>query len=184
MLRSTAMEAEGDNRSSGYTVAYDRDEIQFPVYLLLTLGAALLLFAAFAEQSFVLFLLSVTAGSFAYYSYPLLEIGKTRLAANQDGLFIEGLGLLAWRTIDGVDIVEIVVRANAYKELEISLSQPLAVSLLKDDRHTPLHRRLMRRPFYLRPGRKVRVPLEIFDRPAEEIFGSLKRIWNYNRGRV
>ena len=33
-------------------------------------------------------------------------------------------------------------------------------------------------------GRKVRVPLEIFDRPAEEIFGSLKRIWNYNRGRV
>ena len=96
-----------------------------------------------------------------------------------------GLGLLAWRTIDSrVDIVEIVVRANAYKELEISLSQPLAVSLLKDDRHTPLHRRLMRRPFYLRPGRKVRVPLEIFDRPAEEIFGSLKRLWNYYRGRV
>lgn len=183
MLRATAMEAEGDNRFSGYTVAYDRDEIQFPVYVLLTLGAALL-FAAVAEQSFVLFLLSLIAGSFAYYSYPLLEIGKTRLAANQDGLFIEGLGLLAWRTIDGVDIVEIVVRANAYKELEISLSQPLAVSLLKDDRLTPLHRRLMRRPFYLRPGRKVRVPLEIFDRPAEEIFGSLKRIWNYNRGRV
>ena len=160
MLRATAMEAEGDNRFSGYTVAYDRDEIQFPVYVLLTLGAALL-FAAVAEQSFVLFLLSVSDGSFAYYSYPLLEIGKTRLAANQDGLFIEGLGLLAWRTIDGVDIVEIVVRANAYKELEISLSRPLAVSLLKEDRHTPLHRRLMRTPFYLRPGRKVRVSLEI-----------------------
>ena len=67
MLRATAMEAEGDNRFSGYTVAYDRDEIQFPVYVLLTLGAALL-FAAVVEQSFVLFLLSVIAGSFAYYS--------------------------------------------------------------------------------------------------------------------
>ena len=60
MLRATAMEAEGDNRFSGYTVAYDRDEIQFPVYVLLTVGAALL-FAAVAEHRRQLCLLQLSS---------------------------------------------------------------------------------------------------------------------------
>ena len=182
MLRAIIMETESDNRFGGYTVSYDREEIQFPVYVSLILGAALL-FAAVAKESFVLLLLSLVVVGFVFHNYPLLETGKIRLAANQDGLFIDGLGLLAWKAIDDIDIVDVVVRANAYKELEISLSRPLALSLLEDGRNAPLLRRLMRKPYYLR-RRNVRVPLEVFDQPAEEIFGSLKRKWNYNRGRI
>jgi hypothetical protein len=181
MLRAATVKAGSDNRFNGYTVAYDRDEIQFPVWILMILGAALL-YAALANGSVLLLLASGLVGCFVFYSFPLLETGKTRLAANPDGLFIEGLGRLTWRDVAAIDVVEVSVRGSIYSEAEISLSEPLAVSLLEDDREIPLHRRLMRKPFYLRSGPKIRVPLDVFDHEPDDIINSLTRIWFHYRG--
>ena len=183
MLRAAAMKAERDDRFDGYTVAYDRDEIQFPVWILMMLGAAVL-YVSLAKASVILFLLSGLIGCFAFYSFPLLETGKTRLAANPDGLFIEGLGLLAWRAVAAIDVAEVIVRGSVYTEAEISLSEPLTIALLDDDRKMAPHRWFMRKPFYLRSGPKVRVPLDIFDRAPDDIINSLTRIWVHNRGRA
>ncbi len=183
MLRAAAMKAESDARFSGYRIAYDRDEIQFPVWILMILGAALL-YASLAKGSLMLLLLTGLIGCFVFHSFPLLETGKTRLAANPEGLFIEGLGRLAWRSVAAIDVVEVLVRGSVYSEAEISLSEPLAVALLEDDRKMALHRRLMRKPFYLRSGPKVRVPLDIFDHEPDDIINSLTRIWFHNKGRL
>jgi hypothetical protein len=183
MLRAAAMNAERDYRFDGYTVAYDRDEIQFPVWILMILGAALL-YVSLAKASFILLLVSGLIGCFAFYSFPLLETGKTRLAANPDGLFIEGLGRVAWRAVAAIDVAEVMVRGSVYTEAEISLSEPLTTALLDDDRKMAPHRRFMRKPFYLKSGPKIRVPLDIFDRAPDDIISSLTRIWVYNRGRA
>ncbi len=177
------MKAGSADRFNGYTIAYDRDEIQFPVWILMILGAALL-YASLANGSVMLLLASGLIGCFVFHSFPLLETGKPRLAANPDGLFIEGLGRLAWRDVAAIDVVDVSVRGSVYSEAEISLSEPLAVALLEDDREIPLHRRLMRKPFYLRSGPKIRVPLNVFDHEPDEIVNSLMRIWFHNRGRL
>jgi hypothetical protein len=182
MLRAAAMKAESNDRFNGYTIAYDRDEIQFPVWILMILGAALL-YASLATGSVILLLLSGLIGCFAFHSFPLLETGKTRLAANPDGLFIEGLGRLAWPAVAAIDVAEVIVRGSIYKEAEVSLSEPLAIALLDDDRKMAMYRRLMRKPFYLRAGPKIRVPLDIFDQEPDDIINSLMRIWVHNRGR-
>jgi hypothetical protein len=182
MLRAATVKAGSDDRFTGYTIAYDRDEIQFPVWILIILGAALL-FAALANGSVLLLLGSGLVGCFVFYSFPLLETGKTRLAANPDGLFIEGLGRLTWRDVAAIDVVEVSVRGSIYSEAEISLSGPLAIAPLEDDRKIPWHRRLMRKPFYLRSGPKIRVPLDVFDHEPDDIIKSLTRIWFHYRGR-
>jgi hypothetical protein len=146
------------------------------------LGAALL-YASLANGSVMLLLASGLIGCFVFYSFPLLETGKPRLAANPDGLVIEGLGRLAWRDVAAIDVVDVSVRGSIYSEAEISLFEPLAVSLLEDDRKIPWHRRLMRKPFYLRSGPKIRVPLDVFDHEPDDIINSLTRIWFHNRGR-
>jgi len=182
MLRAAVIRLDSDQPFNGFVVAYESDELQFPVWVLLIL-TAMLFYASIAEGSAVLMLLSLFPGCFAFHNLPLLETGKTRLAANQDCLFIDGLGRIGWRFINSISLAEIVVRGSAYKEADIALAAPLATALLEDARGMPLHRRLMRKPFYLKSGRTIRVPLEIFDRPPEHIIASLLRIWLHNRGK-
>ncbi|WP_156150846.1 hypothetical protein [Hyphomicrobium sp. 99] len=183
MLRAAVMTAESDDYRNRYTVAYDREEIQFPVWILMIFGGVFF-YASVAKGSVTYLLMSAVFASLAYYSYPLLETGRVRLAADRDGLFIEGLGHFAWRAIGAIDAVELVVRGNVYTEAEISLLEPLAIALGRDAPKVPLRRRLMRKPFYLTSRSKVRVPLDIFDRTPEDIIGSLRRIWLFNRGRA
>jgi hypothetical protein len=145
--------------------------------------AALLVYASIAEGSAVLMFLGLFPGCFAFHNFPLLETGKTRLAANQDSLFIDGLGRIGWRFVKSISLAEIVVRGSAYSEADIALDAPLATALVDDGRNMKFYRRLMRKPFYLKSSRIIRVPLEIFDRPPEDIVASLSRIWIHNRGR-
>ena len=57
---------------------------------------------------------------------------RPRLGANQYGIFIEGLGLIGWRSIEKIDTVHIAVRTMMTHELQIKLSQPLEQALLAD----------------------------------------------------
>lgn len=165
---------------SGYTVAYDRGEAQFPVWVM-AVAAAILLPASAMGGGTVSFVLGLAAGSVAYFNYPLLETGRPRLGANQYGVFIEGFGVIAWRAIDKIDLVPIAVRALTINELQIALKQPLGTALVADWRRLPAHRMLMRLPWSMTHNNVVRVNLEPFEGSPEEIHRTLARMWRHYR---
>jgi hypothetical protein len=175
------MAARSDKSFDGYAVAYDREEIQFPVYVL-AVGSVALLVGAFLKTNVVLLLLGFVLGCMAYHNYPLLETGRPRLAANRDGLSIEGLGVLRWRAIERIDLIPVVIRAMTYQELEVSLRQTLDSALAADWRRRPAHRVLMRLPWSMRSKNAIRIPLDIFDEPPDKIHRMFLSIWQYNRG--
>jgi hypothetical protein len=170
-----------ENEMVGYTVAYDQDEIQFPVYVLTVIAAALLAAAAH-NQSLILLSLGFLAACGTLYNYPLIETGRPRLGAGQYGVFLEGLGLLEWRAIDRIEIVPDVVRGVALEELEIGLKTPVDRALIIDWRKRPLWRLAMRLPWKMPNSQLVKITLGVLDRPGAEIQSTLARMWRYHRG--
>jgi hypothetical protein len=164
----------------GYSVTYNRDEIQFPVYVIAILGAALLA-GALVTGLTILLVLGVIAAGIAYYNFPLLESGRPTLGANQYGIFIQGFGLIRWRAIDRIDIVQIAQRASDIHELQIGLNMLLSNALVADWRKQPFWRSLMRLPWSMGASNVVRVNLEPFSAPPEEIQRTLTRMWRYYR---
>lgn len=181
--QSPAMASFSDKYFHGFVVAYDREEIQFPVYVI-AIGGALLLAAAVMKENIIFLIFAVTLACAAYYNFPLLETGRTRLAASRYGLFVEGVGVLSWQAVERLDLIPVVVRAISYLELEVVLNRPLIRSLIFDGRSMPLHRLMMRHPAWITPRNTIRIPLEIFDRPARDIYESFVRVWRYNCGRI
>lgn len=171
---------EQNGGMTGYVVAYGRDEAPFPVYVAAGLAAILLTAAAF--QSNVIFLgLGLVATAFAYYNWPLAEIGRPRLGANQYGIFIEGFGVIAWRAVDRLELIEIAVRAVTRYELQIGLRQPLTRALMKDWRNVPWWRRFMRLPWSMGHDNTIRVSLDAMDRQPDDIHRTFQRMWRHYR---
>jgi hypothetical protein len=166
--------------TSGYTLAYQGEDIQFPVYVVALTGVGLAI-AAVRLDNVLLFGLALSALGFAYHNYPLLEAGRPRLGAGQYGIFAEGLGILSWRAIRKLEIVPVEVRGSMSNELRITLRKPLAQALLADWRHRQFHRFLMRLPWAMAGKDVIRIPLDVFDRPAAEIYGNFARMMGFYR---
>ncbi|MBS0233814.1 MAG: hypothetical protein JSR99_10040 [Proteobacteria bacterium] len=164
----------------GYTVAYEREEIQFPVYVVGLIGAVLAT-VGYEIHNVILIALSFFAFGFAYYNYPLLETGKPRVGAGQYGIFAEGLGILAWKSIKQMELVPVDLRGATSNELRITLDVPLDRALLADWRKRPSYRYLMRLPWAMAKGGIIRIPLDVFDRPADEIMHSFERMMRFYR---
>ncbi len=164
----------------GYTVAYEREELSFPVYVVGFVGAVLATIGV-AIDNIVLIGLSLCALGFAYYNFPLLETGKPRIGAGQYGIFAEGLGILAWRSIKAIELVPVDIRGSTSNELRITLEDPLDRALLVDWRKRPFYRFLMRLPWTIGSGNIIRIPLDVFDRPADEIMHSFSRMMSFFR---
>lgn len=169
-----------ESEFSGYVVAYDRGEAQFPVWVM-AFAAAVLLPASFMGGGPVALILGSIAAGVAYFNYPLLETGRPRLGANQYGVFIEGFGVIGWRAIDKVDLVPIAVRVMTVHELQIGLKQPLGTALIADWRKLPPYRLLMRLPWSMAHNNVVRVNLDPFEGTPEEIHRTLLRMWRHYR---
>lgn len=165
---------------SGYKVAYGSDETQFPVYVMIVAALGLLL-AWFYYGGFLLFLAFIAATAVAYYNFPLIETGSARLGANQYGVFIDGFGVIHWRAIDKVELVPIAVRVMTFNELQIGLKQPLQRALIADWRKMPWPRLLMRVPWKMTHENIIRVNLEVFDQPPDEIHRTIQRMWRHYR---
>lgn len=168
------------DHTNGYTLAYERDEIQFPVYVVALIGAGFTA-SAIAFDNIFLFGLALCAFGFAYYNYPLLETGRPRLGAGQYGIFAEGLGIVAWRAIKQVDMVAVDLRGSVSNELRITLLEPLERALLADWRKRPIHRFLMRLPWSMAAKEVIRIPLDILDRPPGEIHHNFTRMMRFYR---
>jgi hypothetical protein len=175
------MNATADERSvGGFSVAYKRDDIHFPVYV--TAGMAAVFFAAAWITGTALWLaFGVAAAGFTYYNLPLLETGRPTIGANQYGIFIQALGLIRWRAIERIDLVPIAERAMTVHELQIVLNAPLRSGLVADWRKQPIYRSLMRLPWRMDHNGVVRVNVEPFDQPADEIHRTFLRMWRYYR---
>ncbi len=169
-----------ERNAGGYSVTYNRDEIQFPVYVIAIL-AAILLAAAWISGETLWLILGAGAAGVAYYNFPLLETGRPTLGANQYGIFIQGFGLIRWRAIDRIEIIEIADRANTIHELQIGLGMLLSNALVADWRKLPFHRSLMRLPWSMGQSNVVRVNLEPFSEAPEEIQRTLVRLWRHYR---
>lgn len=168
---------------SGYTAAYEREDLQFPVYVTMLVGAALI--AAGATKGITaLGALGIVAFAYAVFNYPLLETGRPRIGAGQYGMFVEGLGIIAWRGIGGLDLVTVLTGSLIRHELHVTTRAPLESALIADWRKLTSVRSLMRLPWtYLGKARKgIRVPLDIMDQHPAAIHASLTRMWRSYRG--
>ncbi len=181
MLKSLPNTGGHDHEFTGYTVAYEREDLQFPVYLV-TLIAIAFFAAAVVKDIVWLALPGVAAAAYAYYNLPLVETGRPRLGAGQYGIFLEGLGLVPWRAVTAIETVTTYVHGASGSELHIALKRPVSEVLLADWRKRPLARKLMRRPWSLKSPSTIRIPLDILDRPADEITANLTRMWTYYGG--
>lgn len=166
--------------AGGYSVAYSRDDIEFPVYVAAAL-AAILLATAYVTGQLTWLALGIAAAGFTYYNLPLLETGRPTIGANQYGIFIQSFGLLRWRAIDGIELVPVAERAATVHELKIMLGTPLGSALIADWRRRPLYRSLMRLPWSMDHNNVVRVNVEPFDQAPDEIHRTLVRMWRYYR---
>jgi hypothetical protein len=175
------MSANVDERSvGGYSVAYQRDDTYFPVYVTAAL-AAIFVTAAWITGALYWLLPAVAAAGFTYYNMPLLETGRPTIGANQYGIFIQAFGLIRWRAIERIDLVQIAERAMTVHELQIMLNAPLGSALVADWRKQPVHRLLMRLPWSMDHTGAVRINLDPFDQPAELIHRTFLRMWRYYR---
>jgi hypothetical protein len=164
----------------GYSVAYEREEGGFPVYVLALL-AAVLLAAAWETDGVVWLALGLGAAGAAYYNFPLIEKGRPVMGANEYGIFVQGFGLIRWRAIGHIDVVTIAVRASTVQELQIGLKERLSNALVVDWRKQPFWRSLMRLPWAMGHSNVIRVNLEPFDQQPDEIQRTLLRMWRHYR---
>lgn len=166
--------------ASGYTVGYGRDKGQFRVFVLSGVGIIFTI-TAFYTGSELLLAIGIAALGTAYYFFPLIESGRARLGANQYGIFIEGLGLIGWRSIEKIELIQIAVRTIITYELQITLTQPVERALLADWRKMSIFRLLMRLPWTMGHNNTIRIALEPFAEPADEIERTLNRMRRYYR---
>jgi len=172
--------AGGIDDANGYTVRYGKDKGQFRVFILA--GAGIIFsFAAFYQGSELLLALGVAALGAAYYFFPLIDSGRSRLGANQYGIFVEGLGLIGWRSIESIETVHIAVRTMMTHELQIKLSQPFERALVADWRKMAFYRLLMRLPWTMNHANTIRINLEPFYELPDEIERTLKRLQGHYR---
>ena len=162
----------------GFILPYNRaDAARFHVLA----GIAAAAFAAWLTWGFqLLSILAILSGCSAYYFFPFTE-SRVRLGANQYGLFIDGFGLIAWRAISDVSLVNYSVRTLEMEELHIKLRQPVQSALLADWRRLPIWRLLMRLPWTMGYDNIVRINLQPFAPPAEQVHRTIFRMWKFYR---
>jgi hypothetical protein len=162
----------------GFILPYSRAEAaRFHVLAAITAGT----FAAWLTWGYLLLsITAILAGCSAYYFFPFTE-SRVRLGANQYGFFIDGFGLISWRAISDVSLVTYSVRTLEMEELHIRLKQPVGAALLADWRRLPIWRLLMRLPWTMGYDNIVRINLQPFAPPADEITRTVQRMWRYYR---
>lgn len=168
------------DHAGGFTVRYDAAKGRFRVWVPSALGIALV-GAGFVQGSEVLLALGIAGLATAYYFYPLVEARKTRLGANEYGIFIEGFGLIAWRSVRKVEFVSTFVRDIELHELQVQLNQPVSQALLADWRRLPFYRLLMRLPWIITADNTIRIALDPLAKPPEIVHRTIEAMWRHYR---
>jgi len=160
--------------SGGFALSYARDKGGFRVYFSFVLGIALLGAGVMRESEMaltlgILFLIVV------YYFYPLIETDKVRIGAGEHGIFIEGFGVIPWRSVDNIELTTYAVRTIEVSELKIKLSHDFSNSRLVDRRALPWYRLLMKLPWKMNQDKCICINLEPFPGRPKDILAALHR---------
>ena len=164
--------------AGGYTVGYASGKGTFRVIITASL-AVIFAGVTVSTGSNVTLLLAVFFAIAAFYFFPLLETGKPRLGASEYGIFIEGFGVIAWRSVKDLRLATRAVRSIMVKELEITLSRPMSDAVIADWRNVPYHRLLMRLPWRMPADDTILIDLEPFAGQPEDIVSEFRRRWRY-----
>lgn len=159
---------------NGFTVGYAPGKGNFRVYICLALAAGSVGLWLLRGSEIAL-ALAAFFGITGYYFYPLIETAKVRLGAGEHGVFIEGFGIIPWRSIQDIELSTYAVRSIEVNELHIKLARALPNALIADWRSLPYHRLLMKLPWSMSRDNVVRINLEPFAGTAEEIVAALIR---------
>ena len=162
----------------GFAVGYAPGKGVFRVYLCLVAAVALVC-GWFVAGSEIVLALAFFFALTGYYFYPLIESNKVRLGAGEHGVFIEGFGIIPWRSIDGISLSTYAVRSIEIDELNIKLSRALPNALIADWRSLPYHRLLMKLPWSMSRDNVVRINLEPFRGSPAEIHAGLTRLRSF-----
>ena len=163
---------------SGFAIAYAKGKGATRVYIAFAMGALFTGFWMF-NGSEVALLFGVLAFGVSFYFYPLIESDRTRVGAGEHGIFIEGFGLIPWRSVEDVTLSTYAVRSIEVSELHIKLSKSLPQALAADWRSLPWHRLLMMLPWKMSADNIVRINLEPFPGKPDEILRAFLSKWRY-----
>jgi len=167
--------------ASSFAVGYAPEKGQFRVYVMaLAALAALAGFIWWGNP--IALVLAVFFGCASFYFFPLIETERARIGAGELGIFIEGFGVIPWRAVGDIALRSYAVRTIINEEIQITLSRPLAQSLVSDWRSLPYHRLLMRLPWSMTPDNVVHIRTEPFAGTAEGIHAHLQALWRRYRG--
>ncbi len=158
-----------------FTVCYGSGRGDFRVYVTGFIGLACIIFFVVSGEPLGL-ALALPFLCAAFYFFPLLEKKVPRLGANQYGIFIDGFGLIDWRSIKEIAVKTYAVRSIRNEQLTIELSRSVEQSLIKDWRDVPIYRLLMKLPWNLKGERTIVIVLEPFSVNSEEILSTLRRM--------
>ncbi|MEM7778123.1 MAG: hypothetical protein AAF732_21275 [Pseudomonadota bacterium] len=163
---------------SGFAVGYAKGKGTFRVIITAVL-AIMLTAATVSTGSNLAMILAAFFAVTSFYFFPLMETGRPRLGAGEYGIFIEGFGVLAWRSIANVRLTSRAIRTIVVKEIEIKLSRPMDEAVIADWRDLPYHRLLMRLPWRMPRDDTIIVDLEPFDGAPEQVVREIIRRWRY-----
>lgn len=129
---------------------------------------------AFATGSAAGFLgLSLIGLMTTFYFYPLVETGRPQLGANDDGLFIEGIGFIDWAEIADLELFRTSVRTIVMANLIVTLTRPLEDAVVKPER-LATWRRVTSRCYKRQSPVLIEIPLHPLRGDADEVFARLR----------
>lgn len=114
----------------------------------------------------------------AFYFYPFIDTKNAQLGADSRGLYVGGLGVLGWTSIESIEVVRIAVRTVEKAELRITFNRPVTEALLVPD-DVGFLRQFMSRQWSLKGDNLLTVQLVHLRNSAETIETELNR---YQRG--
>lgn len=155
-----------------FAVGYRKSAGESLVYgglFLAAVGAAA--FALGANPGFLL-LAAAGAGSSVHFM-PLIERKRPQLGASVDGLYVRGIGFIAWQEIAGFDLFTTSVRSIEMHTLIIELVRPLEEAAVREESRSPW-RALMARCYRRRGPKRLEVPLHTLNGPPGEILARLR----------
>lgn len=117
----------------------------------------------------------VGLGSTIYYR-PLMEPRRPQLGASMQGLYVERIGVIGWRAIADIDMVETYIRTMRFNKLVVTLSMPLDKATVQPETVTSW-RRYTSRNWTLK-GNRLEIKLDTLKADPEVV---LRRVKAFHR---
>lgn len=119
-------------------------------------------------------LLSLVGLGSTFYYRPLMEARRAQLGASMQGLYVERIGVIGWRAIADIDMVETYIRTMRFTKLVVTLSMPLDKAVVQPEIVTPW-RRYTSRNWSLK-GDRLEIKLDTLRADPEVVLRRVKAL--------